>query len=125
MAAHIVKRPRPAVSVPRQNDGVAIQFESEIVTGFWNLTGMSGKNPARPPYPLAIHLIHLFIGIKLPEHGMPGWRAIKPRSRGESEWLFFRSIANYNFADCLVSRQPQIQSITLLLTATDSIAAPA
>ena len=75
MTAHIVKRSRLAVTVPDNNDGIAIHFEREIVARLRNFAGMPGKNPARPPYPLAIDLIHLFIGIKFPKHAPPGWLA--------------------------------------------------
>src|SRR5205085_1084394 len=71
MAAHIVKRPRLASSVSRDNDGISIHFEREIVTGFWNFTSVPHKEPTRAPHRLAIEPVELLIGIKLPQQTMP------------------------------------------------------
>src|ERR1043165_9754138 len=67
-----MKRARLAIRVSQDNEGITVHLEREIVAGFRNFTGVSGKKPAGPPHALAIDLVHVRIGIKLPQHAVPG-----------------------------------------------------
>jgi hypothetical protein len=65
MAANVVQRPRLAFLIARDNNGIRIDFDGEVVADVWNLTGVSGKKPPRPPHALAVQLIHFIVRIKL------------------------------------------------------------
>src|SRR5262245_42802104 len=72
MATNIVQRVHLTVLIPRNKDRISIDLESEIVAGVWNLARVPGKKPTRSPHALAIQLVQLLIGIKLPQQASPG-----------------------------------------------------
>src|SRR5262245_56825892 len=72
MAAYVVNRARLALLIPRDNDGIRIDFDGEVVPAIWNLTRVPSKKPTCSPHALAIALVHLLIGVKLSQQAVSG-----------------------------------------------------